>query len=516
MSQLVSEGERPTLPGYPSADSSPAMPGEKPELVFGVRDWAAVACASGLALWWCAAVDDLMLSSVLVLCGGFALTVAILGFFACALALRGRGLRLTRGSALMLAAVVALACVPAVTSDSSVRACNALVLAAACMLEYLLLSGCSDDVALRASGALSAVGFFLRSQFAHLTHPLRALVRSGRGRAGERRAALLSVIAACAVLCVVLPLLMRADAIFGRDLERVFSWMGDDFGTNLVRLARFVLVTLVASSLLVSLVHGEGACTSAPSVRVHAASVAAVLPALVILDAVYLAFDLIQCGYLFGGARVSDAVGGYATYARSGFFELVAVAAINVFVLLVTLQARRDAPRSRAVDVAQLALLALTLVMDASAAWRMGLYIHVFGLSELRAFTLLGMVAIAVVVVLCAVRVLSTRFPLYPVALGFLLALWCAFALSGVDARVASFDVDGYLSGSIETIDVDYLASLSDDALPALERLANEDSSMTAEVSERLRERDVFGDVWSGVRGRCWATDSLPGLLTGR
>ena len=200
MSQLVSEGERPTLPGYPSADSSPAMPGEKPELAFDVRDWAAVACASGLALWWCAAVDDLMLSSVLVLCGGFALTVAILGFFACALALRGRGLRLTRGSALMLAAVVALACVPAVTSDSSVRACNALVLAAACMLEYLLLSGCSDDVALRASGALSAVGFFLRSQFAHLTHPLRALVRSGRGRAGERRAALLSVAAACAVV----------------------------------------------------------------------------------------------------------------------------------------------------------------------------------------------------------------------------------------------------------------------------------------------------------------------------
>ncbi len=513
MSQLVSEGERPTLPGYPSADSSPAVPGEKPELVFGVRDWAAVACASGLALWWCAAVDGLMLSSLLVLCGGFALTVAILGFFVCALALRGRGARLTRGSALMLAAVVVLAGVPAVTSDTSVRACNALVLAAACMLEYLLLSGCADDVALRASGALSAVGFFLRSQFAHLTHPLRALVRSGRGRASERRAALLSVIAACAVLCVVLPLLMRADAIFGSDLERVFSWMGEDFGTNVVRLARFVLVTLVASSLLVSLVHGEGARTSAPGGRVRAASVAAVLPALVILDAVYLAFDLIQFGYLFGGAQLS-AAGGYATYARSGFFELVGVAAINVCVLLVTLQARRDAPRSRAVGVAQLALLALTLVMDASAAWRMGLYIHVFGLSELRAFTLLGMVAIAVVVVLCAVRVLSTRFPLYPVVLGFLLALWCAFALSGVDARVASFDVDGYLSGSIETIDVGYLASLSDDALPALERLADEDPSMAAEVRGQMNEREVYGDVWVGVRGRCWATDSLPELLT--
>ena len=31
---------------------------------------------------------------------------------------------------------------------------------------------------------------------------------------------------------------------------------------------------------------------------------------------------------------------------------------------------------------------------------------------------------------------------------------------------------------------------------------------------ERLREREVYGDVWVGVRDRCWATDSLPGLLT--
>jgi len=458
------------------------------------------------------AVDGLVFSSMFVLAGGAAFSAAVLGLFACALALLGRGARHTRGSAAMLAAVVVLACVPAATSDSYVRACNAFVLAAACMLEYLMLSGCADDVALRASGVACALGFFLRSQFARFSHPLRALARMGHGRARPYRAALLSVLAALALLCVVLPLLARADVTFDRVLGRVLARLGGGFETNFMRVARFAFVALVTSSLLVSLLRGDGARAALPrGNRAHAASVASVLPALVILDAVYLVFVLVQFGYLFGSASVSEAAGGYAHYARSGFFELVAVAAINVCVLLVTLWARGGAARSRAVDASQLVLLALTLVMDASAAWRMRLYIGVYGFSELRAFTLFGMVAVAVVVVLCAVRVMRPGFSLYRAALGGLLTLWCVFALSGVDAWVAQFNVDGYLSGGIETIDVTYLASLSEDAWPALERLAREDASMADEVSEQLSPTSTHLGRLHGD----WAVRSLPSLVSG-
>jgi len=499
------------LPGHPSVDPAPKAPGERCATSFGPRDWAAVACAAGLALWWCVAVDGLVLSSLLVLAGGAAFTVAILGFFACALALLGRSARHTRGSVSMLAATAVLACVPAVTSDPYVRACNAFVLAAACMLEYLMLSGCADDVALRASGVPCALGFFLRSQFARFLHPLSALVRPGHGKASTYRAVLLSVLAALALLCVVLPLLMRADVIFDRVLGQVFARLGGDLETNLLRVARFVFVALVTSSLLVSLLRRDGACKTLPREgRAHVASVASVLPVLVMLDVVYLAFALVQCGYLFGGASASEVAGGYARYARSGFFELIAVAAINVCVLLATLWARRDAVRSRVVDASQLVLLALTLVVDASAAWRMGLYVGVYGFSELRAFALLGIVAVAVVVVLCAVRVVWPDRALYRWALGCLLALWCVFALSGVDAWVARFDVDGYLSGSIETIDVPYLASLSRDAWPALEHLAEEDPSMADEVDEQL-------GLSLACHGRDggWAVRSLPSLVAG-
>ena len=40
-----------------------------------------------------------------------------------------------------------------------------------------------------------------------------------------------------------------------------------------------------------------------------------------------------------------------------------------------------------------------------------------------------------------------------------------------MDGRVADYNVDAYLSGSLEEVDTDYLASLSPEVLPALRRL---------------------------------------------
>ena len=69
----------------------------------------------------------------------------------------------------------------------------------------------------------------------------------------------------------------------------------------------------------------------------------------------------------------------------------------------------------------------------------------------------------------------------------------------------------GFLGfGSIETIDVPYLASLSRDAWPALEHLAEEDPSMANEVDEQLGLSLACHDRDGG-----WAVRSLPSLAAG-
>lgn len=245
-----------------------------------------------------------------------------------------------------------------------------------------------------------------------------------------------------------------------------------------------------------------------------------------VLDLVYLLFAVIQFAYLFGGASAPTMHGGYAEYARSGFFQLVEVAAINLTIVVVTLWARRDAPRSIVVQLAQVVLLGETLVVDASAAWRMGLYVSHYGLSELRAFTYLGMVAIAALALLAVVRVLRPVFPLYRSAMVTLFALWCAFALSGVDRWVVRYNVEGYASGSVHEIDLDYLVDISPDAADELENLSRglvgSDSVLARRIDEVLARsgysfagEGLFGSFGSelGYRRVEWWQASVPIIL---
>ena len=67
------------------------------------------------------------------------------------------------------------------------------------------------------------------------------------------------------------------------------------------------------------------------------------------------------------------------------------------------------------------------------------------------------------------------------------IVLWLGFALMNVNAVVARCNVDGYLSGRIEQIDVGYLMLSSPDALPALDALARADPDY-AEMAASARE----------------------------
>jgi hypothetical protein len=226
---------------------------------------------------------------------------------------------------------------------------------------------------------------------------------------------------------------------------------------------------------------------------------------LVLLDAVYLAFVVVQSSYLFGGPGALGLVGGYAAYARSGFFELVGVAALNLAVVLTCIWSRADATRSRVICTLELALVGSTAVMLVSAAWRMGLYVGEYGLTRLRLLTIWGMVAIAFLLALAVAKVLRPRTRLFRAALVGVLGLWLAFALVGPDALIAQVNVYGYLSGSIERVDVDYLGGLSADAVGPLARLACEarDPNVAAGAAQARM------NVASAARLQPWQTRGL-------
>lgn len=506
----------PTSSGAPLPSQPPQVPTRRPPARFDERDWPTLVLSVLLSLFWCVASDGPKISLAFILFGGIGFSISMLAFFACALSLRGGLKGLGPYTIFLLVVVMGLACIPSVTTNPSVRFLNAFVLAAASMLEYLLLTGCAESVALSLGGACLALATFVREQGRNI-RVLRTLRRGSKGERSVLAAVLRGLLAAALILAFVLPLLASADEGFASALRGLLGWLDD--GWVVYRIVRLALIGALTFSLLygVAHVHGRGSSTRPASGR--PASAVTVGTMLAVLDLLYLMFVAIQFGRLFGGPSIVAGDQAYAGYAREGFFQLVIVAGVNIVVAFLSVRARRGAPRSATLIALQYVLLFTILVMLASAALRMGAYVGCYGLTMLRALTYVGMLAILSLTVLVAVWVIRPGLKVFRWSVAALLVIWLAFGLSSPAERIAQYNVDGYLSGSIERIDVVYLVSLGPDSSYAVERLLDEKPSLRQEVMEMWHYGDTgYGDAREGYGGmssqRDWAERSLRELVS--
>lgn len=229
------------------------------------------------------------------------------------------------------------------------------------------------------------------------------------------------------------------------------------------------------------------------------------------LVALYAVFVVAQVVAALGGAdHVLETAGlTYAEYARSGFFQLLAVATITLAVLLL-LRAGADlstpARRRHFVVMAEVAV-ALTLVIVAVAVHRLRLYEHAYGLTLPRLFAVAFAVWVGMVFVLLAVSLAGVhdrRRWLVPAALLAGLATVVALDLADPEKMVVHRNVDTWERTG--RLDIAHLAALSDDAVPAVvDALPRLDPT----TSERLRaalcaaapsDRDLLGTSLAAAR----------------
>ena len=195
-----------------------------------------------------------------------------------------------------------------------------------------------------------------------------------------------------------------------------------------------------------------------------------VLGSLVALFAAFAVAQVVAASE--GGRHVIETAGlTYAEYARTGFFQLLAVAAITLGALL-GLRAAVDL--SEAGDRRRFTLLAgaavaLTLVIVAVALARLNLYQDAFGLTMLRLYSTVFAVWIGVVFVLLGVDLAGVGrarrwLPSAAVAAGLVSLL--ALNVVNPEALVVRHNVS--FAERTGRFDPDYLTDLSDDAVPAL------------------------------------------------
>jgi hypothetical protein len=282
-------------------------------------------------------------------------------------------------------------------------------------------------------------------------------------------------------LAFALPLLLlfvvlfaSADAVFARILSDLFAW-DLDLGSVPGRVITAFAAAWLTAGLLVFVSRGSEddhafAVSTEPIRRMGNTEAVTVLVA---LDLLFGFFVALQATYLFGGQSTLDAGGlTYAEYARRGFFELLAVAfAVGGLVLGLEALVRR---RSRIYITSLLVLVALTLVVLASAFLRLRLYQDAYGWTELRFYVFAAILWMAVGALGASVCVWFDRMRWLPHGMVVLsVAFGLAFNVIGPVRFIAEQNITRVAEGTLpadayDGVDLGYLAFLGDDALKVI------------------------------------------------
>jgi Domain of unknown function (DUF4173) len=197
------------------------------------------------------------------------------------------------------------------------------------------------------------------------------------------------------------------------------------------------------------------------------------LVVLAVLDAVFAAFAVAQAIAAAGAAGDALRTAGvtYADYARSGFFELLWVAGITAVVLILFNRITNLTERTtkRAFQLLALVAIALTLLIVLVAFQRLRLYEEAYGFTMLRLYSHIFAVWIALIFLLLAADFAGLfqrrRWLVGAVSLSAM-AVLLALNVINPEGIVVSLNLDR--ARATQTIDAQYLATLSNDATPAL------------------------------------------------
>ena len=306
----------------------------------------------------------------------------------------------------------------------------------------------------------------------------------------RRPYALLLVIGGLAVTALIViaaASLLSYDANFRAMLPNIEI---DDILSFLLKLSFAVPL----AAMLFSLKSSEDTVARVGSKVKVIPAVIVIMPAAALLI-VYVLFFISQWAYYIS-AFTRALPEGYsaAEYAREGFFQLCAVTVINLVLIFVMSCFMKTGTRGADIlrRVFTVLLSAATLILIATAVSKMLLYIERFDLTRARLEATVFMIFLAVVFI--------------AVIIAAALLFFTAYSLVNTNRFIASYNVDAYLDGKHDSIDVEYLRNdLGWSSVPELKRL-----SENAEGSVQRDAEHAYNDLRSHSESVLWYQGEIP------
>lgn len=316
----------------------------------------------------------------------------------------------------------------------------------------------------------SAFFLLILTALSRLPDPVRCLSRlrrrNGQMRNGKGRYVLLGLAVSLPMAFVVVALLGSADAVFGMMVVRALNFDIDiDFGLGVLKSFKALWLFLIGFFGLFCSLAGQAQSPVDSAVReTKRREPVTAITFVSVLAAIYLVFCSVQIIYLFAGRQSGLPEGlTYAGYARRGFFQLLFVSMLNAALVVFCSWKFRD---SRVLRAVLTLVCACTYILMASSAYRMLLYVDVYGLTFLRILVLWFSGVLAILMAGIVISLYRRGWNLFRFTCCVCLSLWLVFSFAKPDRIAASYNLNRF-GVTDDTIRLT-LYELSLDAVPVM------------------------------------------------
>lgn len=277
------------------------------------------------------------------------------------------------------------------------------------------------------------------------------------------------------IVIIILSLLCKADVVFAQAVDKFFEFLKIDNILHViidVVLAYFIFYSMMAGLSKKSFSPKE---TKSPDY-----AVALGITITSVISIIYLAFSVIQIVYLFLGQLELPEGYTYAKYAKTGFYELLAVCIINLIMVLVCLTIFK---KHTALNVILTVISICTYIMIASSALRMYIYVCAYNLTKERLFTFLALAVISVLMIGLMIYIYNREIKLFKYCMIVITCATLFYTFSHSDYWIARYNLTHYGERTDRfeeeqkiyvDLDTKYLLTgLSDDAAPVIMNVDN-------------------------------------------
>lgn len=417
--------------------------------------------------------------------------------------MKKRNCRFTRFNKVLTAVMYIFSLVFSVTSNDLIKNLDAMFLfGAGAYLVYSLGTGNESIERFLPFAMCKAVFQFPFSHFG--TQASIASDSLSNSKTGSNAKKILAGLVLTVPLTVVVAaLLMSADDGVERMLSGLFDKIfGDEIWEFIFQLSLALPCSLYLFGMFYSNAHcselnrlSEQSCTQ-KLYNCRFISNLVMYTAVTPICILYVLFFISQGSY-FLSAFMNDLPEGftYADYARRGFFELFAVALINLGVLCAMSLHSKKAGMEKpfALKLYSVVLSIFTIILIATAISKMVMYIERYGLTELRFYTSWFMVLLGFIFILIIIKQFRYDMKFAKHAAVIFTLMFALLCFSRPESLIARYNIGMYNTGHLKELDKDTILRMSDDALLT----AYNEGAITAEEANSRRssssERLTYG-----------------------